>query len=130
MKAPDTTRRLWLALAAGGLAGHSLAQGPRTGFDALIGGWSRSDGNYHIVVQSVGADGVLQASYFNPKPLPFALAQARRENGAVHARFELRAGGYDGSVYELRLAPDGARLVGSFYQAVAKQRFEVEFTRR
>ena len=57
-------------------------------------------------------------------------AQARREDGAVHAGFELRAGGYDGSVYELRLDAASGRLIGSFYQAVAKQTYEVEFTRR
>ena len=68
--------------------------------------------------------------YFNPNPLPFALAQARREAGAVHARFELRSGGYDGSSYDLRLDAANDRLVGSYYQAVAKQRFEVEFRRR
>ncbi len=123
-------RRHWLALASGGLAGRSLAQGPRTGFDALVGGWSRTDGNYHIVIESVGAEGALQASYFNPRPLPFSLAKARREDGAVHARFELRAGGYDGSFYELRLDAASGRLVGSFYQAVAKQTYEVQFTRR
>jgi hypothetical protein len=48
----------------------------------------------------------------------------------VHARFELRAGGYDGSVYELRLDASSDRMVGSFYQAVAKQLYEVQFTRR
>ena len=131
MKAPrTTTRRHWLAWIAGGAAGRALAQGPRTGFEALVGGWSRTDGNYHIVIQSVGSDGALQASYFNPRPLPFASAQARREDGAVHARFELRAGGYDGSIYELRLDAASGRLVGSFFQAVAKQSYEVQFTRR
>jgi hypothetical protein len=130
MNAPKTTRRHWLALAVGGLAGDALSQGPRTGFEVLVGGWSRTDGNYHIVIQSAGADGLLQASYFNPRPMPFALAQARREDGVVHARFELRAGGYDGSVYELRLDASSGRMVGSFYQAVAKQRYEVQFTRR
>lgn len=126
---------LVLTAACAGRAGAqgpaaSTAPGPRTGFDALIGGWSRSDGNYHIVVRAVGADGALQAMYFNPNPLPFALAQARREAGAVHARFELQAGGYDGSSYELRLDAASGRLVGSYYQAVAKQRFEVQFLRR
>jgi hypothetical protein len=133
-------RRAWLLAMAGGLAGRADAQapaasappalGPRNGFDALIGGWSRTDGNYHIVIRSVGADGVLQAMYFNPNPLPFSLAQARREGGAVHARFELQAGGYNGSNYELRLDAANERLVGIYYQAVAKQSFEVQFTRR
>jgi hypothetical protein len=134
-------RRTWLLAMGAGLASRAGAQasassaapagpGPRTRFDALVGGWSRSDGNYHIVVHSVGAEGVLQAMYFNPNPLPFSLAQARREGGAVHARFELQAGGYSGSNYELRLDPASDRLIGIYYQAVAKQSFEVQFMRR
>jgi|APIni6443716594_1056825.scaffolds.fasta_scaffold1841132_1 hypothetical protein len=123
-------RRTWLLAVGAALASRAGAQGPRTGFEALVGGWSRTDGNYHIVIQSVGPDGVLQASYFNPRPLPFAVAQARREGGAVHARFELRAAGYDGSTYDLRLDAASGRLVGTYYQAVAKQTYDVEFTRK
>ena len=123
-------RRRWLFALGATLAGGAGAQGPRTGFDALVGGWSRTDGNYHIVIQSVGADGVLQASYFNPRPLPIAVAQARREGTAVHARFELRSAGYEGSTYELRLDPASGRLVGTYYQAVAKQTYAVEFQRK
>jgi hypothetical protein len=136
-------RRAALALLLGAAVGAVRAQpaaagasvprggaGPRTGFDALVGGWSRTDGNYHIVVREVGPDGALQATYFNPNPLPFARAQARREGGAVHAQFVLEAGGYGGSTYELRLDADGSRLVGSFDQRVAQQRFAVQFLRR
>jgi hypothetical protein len=83
-------RRRWLFALGAALAGRAGAQGPRTGFDALVGGWSRTDGDYHIVIQSVGADGVLQASYFNPRPLPIAVAvgagAARRRRGACAFR--------------------------------------------
>jgi hypothetical protein len=48
----------------------------------------------------------------------------------VHARFELRAAGYDGSSYELRLDAASGRLIGTYYQAVAKQAYEVQFTRK
>ncbi len=48
----------------------------------------------------------------------------------LRATFELRAGGYDGSVYELGYDRATDRLVGSFYQAVAKQRFDVVFERK
>lgn len=128
------SRRGCLLMLAGAPVLHAgvraMPAGPRTGFDTLIGGWSRVDGNYHIVVRAVGADGALQAMYFNPNPLPFALARARREAGAVLAHFELQAGGYAGSTYDLRLIADKDRLVGSYYRAVTKQSFEVEFLRR
>jgi hypothetical protein len=118
------------APAASGAAASAPPAGPRSGFDALVGGWTRTDGNYHIVVRAVGPDGALQATYFNPNPLPFAAARATREDGVVHARFEITAGGYNGSTYELRLDPASGTLVGSYYQAVARQRYAVQFVRR
>ena len=44
--------------------------------------------------------------------------------------FELRAGGYDGSTYELTYDPATDRLNGIYYQAVVKQKFDVFFTRK
>lgn len=98
--------------------------------DALLGAWQRTDGNYIIVVSGIGAFGQLQATYFNPRQLPFAKAVATRDVEVLRANFELRAGGYDGSVYELSYERAGDRLVGSFYQAVAQQRFDVVFERK
>jgi len=98
--------------------------------DALLGAWQRTDGNYIILVRSVGAFGQLEAMYINPRQLPFSKAVATRDGDVLRATFELRAGGYDGSVYELRYDRGNDRLVGSFYQAVAKQRFEVLFERK
>jgi hypothetical protein len=46
-----------------------------------------------IVVKGVGADGMLDAMYYNPQPLPFASAKASREMGVVHARSDLVAVG-------------------------------------
>jgi hypothetical protein len=106
------------------------ALGPRNGFEALVGAWVRPDGGYLIVVKSIGVDGALEAMYYNPRPLPFASAKASREGGAVHARFELVAGGYNGSTYDLRYDPASDRLLGTYYQAVAKQSFDVQFSRR
>lgn len=125
-----------------GAAGVALAQGPAPAakeapapgapidLDRLTGAWVRPDGGYVILIQSVGAGGELQAMYFNPNPLPFARAQASREGGVIRARFELQAGGYNGSTYELRYDPSTDRLTGTYYQAVAKQSFEVQFARK
>jgi hypothetical protein len=44
--------------------------------------------------------------------------------------FELRAGGYNGSTYTLNYDAAGDRLKGTYYQAVAKQTFEVFFVRK
>ena len=96
----------------------------------LKGAWVRPDGGYTILIKNVGANGLIEAMYFNPNPLPFAKAEASREGARLRAFFELRAGGYDGSTYELSYDPTSDRLTGTYYQAVMKQKFEVFFVRR
>ncbi|MDM0011669.1 hypothetical protein QTH87_04365 [Variovorax sp. J22P168] len=138
MRQPWTSTGLGLLLAgllAG--AGPAFAQGTgsgtgpaKAGLEALVGAWKRSDGNYIILIREAGRNGELTASYFNPNPLPFAKAQAVQEGGSVRAAFELQAGGYGGSTYALRYDPASDRLVGEYYQAVAKQTFDVVFSRQ
>lgn len=96
----------------------------------LKGTWVRLDGGYTIVIKSIGPGGELEAMYFNPNPLPFAKAQATRAGTTFRAFFELRAGGYGGSTYELTYAPASDRLNGVYHQAVAKQKFDVSFARK
>ena len=54
-----------------------------------------------ITIRTVDADGKLDASYANPRPLPFYNAVATKDGNAVKLLFELRAGGYNGSTYTL-----------------------------
>ena len=100
------------------------------GLDVLKGNWVRPDGGYTIAITGIGPDGQLEATYFNPNPLPFSRAQALREGTALRVSLELRAGGYGGSTYELTYDPAGDRLKGIYYQAVAKQRYEIYFVRK
>ena len=102
----------------------------RVELDVLEGAWVRPDGGYLILIKKVGANGQLEASYFNPKPLPFAKAQATHDGATVRLVFELQAGGYSGSTYDLVYEPANDRLKGIYYQAVMKQKFEVYFTRK
>ena len=98
--------------------------------EVLKGTWVRPDGGYTIVIRSIGPNGQLDATYFNPKPLPFAQARASQEGAKLRAFFELRAGGYNGSTYELSYDPAADRLQGTYYQAVAKQKFHIYFVRK
>jgi uncharacterized protein (DUF2147 family) len=98
-------------------------------FAALPGRWVRPDGGYVINIKSVDASGKLDAAYANPNPLPFSRAEATRDGKTVHLFFELRAGGYNGSIYTLTYDPARDILRGVYYQAVAQQKFEVYFTR-
>ena len=132
-----------LVLAFGVFAGPAIAQDTKaptvkvekpsdaseSGFDTLRGRWVRPDGGYVITIQGVGPDGKLDAAYANPRPLPFAEAQASRDNKTIKLFFELRAGGYNGSTYTLTYDPANDVLYGVYYQAVARQRFNVYFER-
>jgi hypothetical protein len=102
---------------------------PQAAFGVLRGRWVRPDGGYVISVKAVDAGGKLDASYVNPSPLPFYTAKVTRDGDALKLFFELRAGGYNGSTYTLRYDAASDQLKGVYYQAVARQKFEVVFTR-
>jgi len=97
---------------------------------ALKGNWVRPDGGYRIEIKSITADGQIEAMYFNPNPLPFAKASVRQDGQTLRVFLELRAGGYNGSTYELTYDAAGDRLSGIYYQAVMKQKFDVVFMRK
>jgi hypothetical protein len=132
-----------LALALGTWAAPACAQDAEKGrsppattgsraqaeFGILHGRWVRPDGGYVITIRSADAGGKLDASYANPSPLPFAKAQAGRSDAALNVFFELQAGGYNGSTYTLTYDPAKDILRGVYYQAVARQRFDVYFVR-
>ena len=101
----------------------------RSGFDVLQGRWVRPDGGYVITINGVSADGKLDAAYANPRPLPFARAEVSREGMTYKVFLELRAGGYGGSTYTLVYDRANDVLRGVYYQAVAQQKFDVQFVR-
>ena len=113
----------------GAPAASAIAE-PQAAFAKLSGRWVRPDGGYVISIKSADADGKLDASYANPNPLPFYAATAAEDGGTLKLFFELRAGGYNGSTYMLNYDAAADRLKGTYYQAVAKQTFEVIFVRR
>lgn len=116
------------ASATKGAAASAVAE--KISFEVLKGAWVRPDGGYTIAIKGIGPNGQMDATYFNPNPLPFSKAQASRDGATLRAFFELRAGGYAGSTYELTYDPASDRLRGIYYQAVAKQKFDVYFVRR
>jgi hypothetical protein len=107
-------------------AGQSSAE---PAFDRLLGRWVRLQGGYVITIRAVDPDGKLDASYANPRPLPFHVAVASRDGNALKLLFELRAGGYNGSTYTLSYDAANDRLTGVFDQVVAKEKFDVVFAR-
>ncbi len=122
------------------VAGSALSQTPpshpagavpvKISTEVLKGTWLRPDGGYRIAINAVGQDGKLDATYFNPTRLPFAKAQVSQDGATFRVVLELQAGGYAGSTYDLLYEPATNRLKGTFYQAVAKQKFDVYFVRQ
>jgi len=98
-------------------------------FGVLPGRWVRVQGGYVITINSVDADGRLDASYANPRPLPFHTAVASSDGNSLKLFFELRAAGYNGSTYTLSYDAANDLLTGIYDQVVVKQKFEVVFVR-
>jgi hypothetical protein len=107
-------------------AGETAVKGA---FGVLPGRWVRVQGGYVITINSVDAEGRIDASYANPRPLPFHKALVTRDGSGLELIFELRAPGYDGSTYTLRYDAANDRLTGVFDQVVARQKFDVVFVR-
>jgi hypothetical protein len=119
----------WPAGAADVAKAAAEAPDKSSGFEVLVGTWVRPDGGYAITVKGIAPDGTLNAAYANPNPLPFAQAKAAMNDNTVTVFLELRAGGYDGSTYNLTYEAATDVLRGVYYQAVAKQQYAVYFQR-
>ena len=98
-------------------------------FRNLIGRWRRVDGGYIIDIRRIGANGRMDAAYYNPKSIHVSRAETSLNKGAQHIFIELQDVGYPGSSYTLAYHPQQDILSGVYFQATAKQTFKVIFTR-
>jgi hypothetical protein len=95
----------------------------------LLGRWVRPDGGYVLELKGIGKDGSLQAAYYNPRPIHVSRAELSRKDGTITVFVELRDVNYPGSTYNLQYDPKTDRLTGTYYQALQRQLFEVQFAR-
>jgi len=109
------------------VAGTSAESAPD--LSGLVGRWVRPDGGYVIEVKGIDANGIADVSYFNPRPINVGRSVASRDANGDTLLIELRDVNYPGSTYQLTLHPDSARLVGTYYQAVDQQTYDVYFER-
>jgi hypothetical protein len=98
-------------------------------FQNLVGRWIRPDGGYIIEIRNVDSNGLLQAAYFNPRPIHVAQARLTFVNKEPQVFIELRDTGYPGATYTLSYLPEQDMLAGLYYQPTAGQSFEVVFVR-
>ena len=80
-------------------------------------------------MREIRKDGAVSAAYFNPRPIKVARAEFTREDGTLTVVVELRDVNYPGSTYTLQYDPASDRLKGTYFQAVEKQTFAIEFLR-
>lgn len=98
-------------------------------FSVLQGQWVRDDGGYVLMLKKVEPDGTLEATYFNPRPIHVAKAQASQADEQLKLFVELRDEGYPGCTYNLTYDPQREELHGSYYQAAMQETYEVVFRR-
>ena len=98
-------------------------------FRNLVGRWIRPDGGYIIEIRNVDSNGLLEAAYFNPRPIHVSQARLTFVNKEPQVFIELRDTGYPGATYTLSYLPEQDMLAGLYYQPTAGQNFEVIFVR-
>jgi len=95
----------------------------------IAGRWRRTDGGYIVEIRGLGADGHLEALYFNPSPINVSQAEVVQGARGLHVFIELRDTGYPGATYRLDYDATGDTMTGFYYQPTAGQTFDVVFVR-
>ncbi len=98
-------------------------------YQKLQGTWVRADGGYVLDIKRVDESGRMDASYFNPRSINVARAEASRKGSVVKVFVELRDTNYPGSTYDLLYEVSSDELRGSYFQAALNQTFDVVFQR-
>lgn len=74
-------------------------------------------------------DGMLKAAYFNSRPINVSRAELKRRGDTLTVYIELRDVNYPGSKYSLQYDPKTDRLIGTYFQAIQQEAYNVEFMR-
>ena len=127
----------WAAILLSPVGSNSRAENAQTNkrlpgevsFQRLEGRWVRPDGGYILELRNIKKDGSVTAAYFNPKPIKVFHAKSSHKEGRIHLVVELRDANYPGSTYNLLYDPMSDRLKGTYFQAVDRLSFDIEFMR-
>ncbi len=110
--------------------GNCFAQPKTSDFNDLTGSWLRPDGGYVLLIKAVDDQGNIDAKYLNPSQINVAKAKASIEEGQINIYVEMQDVGYPGSNYTLTYNKENDQLIGVYYHAVLKQKFDIYFVRR
>ena len=96
---------------------------------AIQGRWIRTDAPY-VIELSHSQDGLLQAAYFNPKPIHVGKTDFAEQDGLLQIMIELQDVNYPGSTYVLSYDRPQDLLRGIYFHPESKQSYEVGFVRQ
>src|SRR5262245_40757519 len=82
----------------------------------MLGRWMRADGGYVLELRNAEMSGVVEAAYFNPKPIKVSRAVWMRGGEGLQVAVELNDVGYPGAMYVLTHDTQNDRLVGQYTQ--------------
>ncbi len=109
--------------------GKPSKQSGETDPQRLAGRWVRPDGGYILELRNIHKDGGVEAFYFNPRQIRVSEAVWTRREGKIRVLVELRDVNYPGSTYNLQYDPESDQLKGTYFQAVEKQTYDIQFVR-
>jgi len=110
-------------------AATAAASAPAAEPGRLVGRWLRSDADYTIEVERAGADGSIDAKYFNPGPIHVSRAAWKLDAGRLLLFVELTDRGYPGNNYALLYDPGSDALSGEYRHLGLHETYEVVFSR-
>jgi hypothetical protein len=96
----------------------------------LFGRWVREDGGYVLELRKADMSGVMEAGYFNPKPINVSRAIWMQGANGFQVIVELNDVGYPGATYVLSHEHQTDRLIGKYTQPAMQQSFDIVFTRQ
>jgi len=96
--------------------------------EMIVGEWLRSDGPYTIKIIEVQDEGKMNAEYYNPGPIHVGRSGWRLKEGELQIYVELQDENYPGSLYELTYDEEKDEMSGTYFQAVDRQSYTVEFS--
>ena len=97
--------------------------------EKLVGRWQRTDGGYIIELKNPTQAGLIEAGYFNPNPIHVGKSAWQSKDGRLMIMVELQDQNYPGSLYNLEYQTQVDKLTGTYFQAVERVSYNVEFTR-
>jgi len=98
--------------------------------EMIVGEWLRSEGPYTIKIIEVQDEGKMKVEYYNPGLIHIGRSGWRLKEGELQLYVELQDENYPGSIYELTYDEEKDRLSGTYFQAVARQTYNVEFNKK